>query len=199
VEALVAITLFVVVASITGTLIVQAHKTTRRATSAAFTQSQLQDTVLRVAREVVVSDPITVALPTQLETVTVRGVATVRTRFWYKELDASNHTGEIRSISAATLPAEEITVGYKVIARNVTDRPTAPQGGTPKILAYVDGNSRPVGDGVHALSASELPKVPGEDQPERHPERPFQAIDAGHQHGDEAGLARRVGPSPCSA
>ena len=159
VEALVAITLFVVVASITGTLIVQAHKTTRRATSAAFTQSQLQDTVLRVAREVVVSDPITVALPTQLETVTVRGVATVRTRFWYKELDASNHTGEIRSISAATLPAEEITVGYKVIARNVTDRPTAPQGGTPKILAYVDGNSRPVGDGVHALSASELPKV----------------------------------------
>ena len=59
VEALVAITLFVVVASITGTLIVQAHKTTRRATSAAFTQSQLQDTVLRVAREVAVSDPIT--------------------------------------------------------------------------------------------------------------------------------------------
>ena len=146
VEVMVAITLFVAVATITGTLIVQANQTTRRATAAAVAQSQLQDTVLRVSREVAVSDPLTIAGPTQLETLTVRGGTPVRTRFWYAEIDSAKHTGEIRSISAtnpATLPPGEIATGYKVVAKDVTDQPTAPADATltPRIRAFVDGNS----------------------------------------------------------
>ena len=83
IEILVAITLFVIVAAITGAVIVQANQATRRASAAAITQSQLLDVVSRMTREVAIADPITFASPTKLETLSLRDGNNVRTQFEY--------------------------------------------------------------------------------------------------------------------
>ncbi|MGV8847083.1 hypothetical protein [Tessaracoccus sp.] len=94
-EILVAMTLFVAVSTITGTLIVEANQAARKTTSSAFVQSQMLDVVSRISREVSVANPILVAEPAKLETLTVRDGKAIRTQFRY---DATS--GKIVSRSA---------------------------------------------------------------------------------------------------
>ena len=136
-ELLVAITLFTVVVGITGTVIVQAHQATRRASSAALTQAQLLDTVTRMSREVAMSDPITFASATKLETLTVRGTEAVRTQFEYvvadRQIVSRTSTATVPNLPADLTSASE----HKIIASDVNDLEAT----TEKLLTYVDSNN----------------------------------------------------------